>query len=208
MRQPSRVRWRDVSQLETYQPSPVSMSESKTTAATRRIIRVGKTNPEPAVSRNAEELMELAVEAAQSQDLPAFLEQFAQRSARMLIAVWGGVAVYRGRETELYAMPGSNAATLQVAADWVISNARSSRGDVETRAVPKEIATALQLAVEPEAVVFIRIAASSKEKLGTLCLFRTKKSLGTDEKRLLRALASHAALSLENFRRFSQLERS
>jgi two-component system NtrC family sensor kinase len=184
------------------------MSESKTTAATRRAPRIAKANAELAVSRNAEELMELAVEAAQSRDLPAFLEQFAQRSARMLEAVWGGVAVYRGRETELYAMPGSNAATLQVAADWVISNARSSRGDVETRAVPKEIATDLQLAIEPEAVVFVRIAASSKEKLGTMCLFRTKKSLGADEKRLLRALASHAALSLENFRRFSQLERS
>ena len=208
MRLASRVSWRGVSQLETFQLVCVSMSESKTSAATRRTPQIEKAKPQQAVSRNAEELMELAVEAAQSRDLPAFLEQFAQRSARMLEAAWGGVAVYRGRETELYAMPGSSAATLQVASDWVISNARSSRGDVETRAVPKEIAAALQLEIEPEAVVFVRIAAGSKEKLGTMCLFRIKKSLGADEKRLLRALASHAALSLENFRRFSQLERS
>src|SRR2546422_7409904 len=47
-----------------------------------------------------------------------------------------------------------------------------------------------------------------RSRLGTLCLFRRRKSLSADEKRLLHALASHAALSLENFRRFSQLERS
>ena len=35
-----------------------------------------------------------------------------------------------------------------------------------------------------------------------------RKSLDAKEKKLLHALASHAALSLENFRRFSQLEKS
>ena len=44
--------------------------------------------------------------------------------------------------------------------------------------------------------------------MGTLCLIRKRKGLDGAEKRLLHALASHAALSLENFRRFSQLERS
>src|SRR6267378_3386886 len=127
----------------------------------------GRAEPHLSMSRHAEELMELAVEAAQSRHLPDFLKHFALRSTRMLDATWGGVAVYRGRETELHAMPG-----------------------------------------EPGAVVFVRIAASDNERLGTLCLIRNGKTLGADEKRLLHALASHAALSLENFRRFSQLERS
>jgi PAS domain S-box-containing protein len=159
------------------------------------------------MSRHAEELMELAVEAAQSRHLPDFLEQFALRSTRMLDAIWGGVAVYRGRETELHAMPGG-AATTKAAANWLISSARASQGDVETRGIPKEIATALPFPSEPGAVLFVRIAASDNEGLGTLCLIRDRKTLGADEKRLLHALASHAALSLENFRRFSQLERS
>src|SRR2546423_9988163 len=42
----------------------------------------------------------------------------------------------------------------------------------------------------------------------SICLLRESKKLETAERRLLHALASHAALSLENFRRFSQLERS
>ena len=162
----------------------------------------------PVASRTAEELMELAVEAAQSRHLPDFLEQFASRSARMLDASWGGVAVYLGRETEFHAIKGSSAANFQAAGEWVVTSARESRSEVETRALPKEIAAAVQSAEEPGAVVFVRIAASDNEKLGTLCLFRKRKTLGAEEKQLLRALASHAALSLENFRRFSQLERS
>ena len=148
------------------------------------------------------------MEAAQSRHLPEFLEQFASRAARMLDASWGGVTVYRGRETEFHAMTGTSKSALQAAEEWVLSNARESHSDVETRVLPKEIAAALQSPEEPAAVVFVRIAASDNEKLGTLCLFRKRKSLGAEEKRLLRALASHAALSLENFRRFSQLERS
>jgi two-component system NtrC family sensor kinase len=151
--------------------------------------------------------MELAVEAAQSRHLPDFLEQFALRSTRMLDAIWGGVAVYGGRETELHTMPGEGAAT-EAVADWLISCARASQSEVETQAIPKEIAAGMPFAEEPGAVVLVRIAASDNERLGTLCLIRNRKTLGAEEKRLLHALASHAALSLENFRRFSQLERS
>jgi len=84
--------------------------------------------------------MELAVEAAQSRHLPDFLEQFALRATRMLDALWGGVAVYRGRETDLHAMPGP-AATTETAMSWLIACARESQGEVETRAIPKEIGT-------------------------------------------------------------------
>src|SRR3977135_239534 len=59
-----------------------------------------------------------------------------------------------------------------------------------------------------KAAVFVPIMASDAESLGAICLVSEKKRLSEAEQRLLRALASHAALSLENFRRFSQLERS
>ena len=152
--------------------------------------------------------MELAVEAAQSRHLPDFLEQFALRTTRMLDAIWGGVAVYRGRETELYAAKGTSGTTLRGFEEWLIANARESRNEVGGRAVPKEIATTVEGAAEPAAAIFVRIEGSDKERLGTLCLIRKRKGLNGEEKRLLHALASHAALSLENFRRFSQLERS
>src|SRR5713226_4052509 len=183
------------------------MRAPKTIASRSSLRRSAKPPAPPPISKHAEELMELAVEAAQSRHLPDFLEQFALRATRMLDAIWGGVTVYRGRETQLHAMPGP-AATTKAAMSWLISCARESRSEVETRAITKEIGAAWAFSEEPGAVVFVRIAASDNERLGTLCLIRNRKTLSADEKRLLHALASHAALSLENFRRFSQLERS
>src|SRR5436190_1619905 len=183
------------------------MRRIKTRESRHSMPRRGGVDPSPTTSKHAVELMELAVEAAQSRHLPDFLEQFALRATRMLDAMWGGVAVYRGRETELHAMRGG-ASTAEAAANWIISRAQESQNDVETRAIPKETSEELALPEKPGAVVFVRIAASDNERLGTLCLLRKRKTLGEGEKRLLHALASHAALSLENFRRFSQLERS
>src|SRR6266699_7350378 len=100
----------------------------------------GRVKFAPPLSRHAEELMELAVEAAQSRHLPDFLEQFALRSTRMLDAVWGGVAVYRGRETELHAMPGGSGSLGEAGVDWLASRARESQRDVESHTIPQEIA--------------------------------------------------------------------
>src|SRR6202171_4493528 len=183
------------------------MRAPKEIAARRLLRRSAKPPAQSVISKDAEELMELAVEAAQSRHLPDFLEQFALRARRMLDAIWGGVAVYRGRETEMYFAKGTSGSTLVQPEQWLIANARERRNEVETRTVPKENAAVFTRDLEP-AGVFVRIAGSDKERLGTLCLIRKRKGLNGDEKRLLHALASHAALSLENFRRFSQLERS
>ena len=83
----------------------------------------------------ADELMELAVDAAHSRNLPAFLERFAQRATRMLDARWGGVMVFRGRETDLY-QAGGDAAELQASHQaTLIRLGREMRADVETLAV-------------------------------------------------------------------------
>src|SRR5215813_10798364 len=200
----------DYSQIETQDTSLLSLNGEKATRSRGRTLSplARKTNPCSAVARHAGELMDLAVEAAQSRDLSSFLEQFALRASRMLDASWGAVAVYKGRETEFHEMAGRQGPKSPFAAEWLLSNAREIRSEIETRALAKEFAASLPDAIEPQTAVFVRIASSNKEKLGMLCLFRKKKALSGEEKRLLQALASHAALSLENFQRFSQLERS
>src|ERR1700687_2876116 len=90
----------------------------------------GGAEPHLTIARHAEELMDLAVEAAQSRDLPDFLEQLALRSTRMLDAIWGGVAVYPGPEAELRARPESRGARAEAGRDWLISCARASQNDV------------------------------------------------------------------------------
>ncbi len=148
------------------------------------------------------------MDAAQSRQLPEFLERFASRAARMLDAVWGAVAVFRGRETDLYSTVENEAVVSSALKSWIISSARESRIAAVVRALPRgEAASAMGEAVATSAV-FVLISASDGERLGMVCLLRRRKSLDAQEKKLLHALASHAALSLENFRRFSQLEKS
>jgi PAS domain S-box-containing protein len=161
----------------------------------------------PAV-RHADELMELAVDAAQSRQLPDFLHRFAQRSARMLNAAWGAVLVFRGRETDSYETPQSKPLFSHEGRGWLISSASEPRLGIEFRDLPIDATSYTASETNRPTVAFVSIAASDGERLGTLCLIRKKAPFTSNENRVLQALASHAALSLENFRRFSQLERS
>jgi PAS domain-containing protein len=152
--------------------------------------------------------MELAVDAAQSRQLPEFLERFAGRVARMLNAAWGGVAVLRGRETDLYSAGESEKAVSSALKSWIITSARESRVAAVVRDLPAAEAGTTEGGALALRAVFVPVTASDGERLGALFILRRRKSLDAKEKKLLHALASHAALSLENFRRFSQLEKS
>jgi PAS domain S-box-containing protein len=158
--------------------------------------------------------MELVVDAAHSRNLPAFLERFAQRATRMLDVRWGGVMVFRGRETDLYqAQADENMGELQAGQQAaLIRLGREARAEAETLTVSFDAAPVSGKDAHRDGqmadVTFVPITASDEESLGCLCLIRRKSAPSAGEKHLLHALASHAALSLENFRRFSQLERS
>src|SRR5580693_2452445 len=113
------------------------MPETKPVRRSHLTTRFNKGESVPPPSKRAEELMELAVDAAQSRQLPEFLERFSGRAARMLDSVWGGVAVFRGRETDLYST-GENESTVSGALKgWIISSARESRIVAVVRALPR-----------------------------------------------------------------------
>ncbi len=160
-----------------------------------------------ALHDRAEELMELAVDAAQSRHLPGFLERFAERAARMLSAEWCAVMVFRGRETDSYQTSTGKDRPDAAQHTSLIRSARELGKEIEVRQLLAEPVEAGE-AEKNKTAVFVPITASDAESLGAICLVCGKKKLDEAEERLLRALASHAALSLENFRRFSQLERS
>src|SRR5260221_9388866 len=160
-----------------------------------------------ALNGHAEELMELAVDAAQSRHLPGFLERFAERAARMLSAEWCAVMVFRGRETDSYQTSSGKERPDAAEHTSLVRCARELGKEIETRPLAMDSGDVTE-AKKSKVAVFVPITASDAESLGAICLVCEKKALGEAEQRLLRALASHAALSLENFRRFSQLERS
>jgi len=159
------------------------------------------------LNRHAEELMELAVDAAQSRHLPGFLERFAERAARMLSAEWCAVMVFRGRETDSYQTSSGKDRPDAAQHTSLVRSARELGKEIQVRQLPAESG---EVGGEErnQVAVFVPITASDAESLGAICLLCGTNKLDEAVGRLLRALASHAALSLENFRRFSQLERS
>jgi PAS domain S-box-containing protein len=184
-------------------PKTKPIQKTPRTAARRNSAAAAPT----ALSDQAEELMELAVDAAQSRHLPGFLERFAERAARMLSAEWCAVMVFRGRETDSYQTSSGKERPDAAEHTSLVRYARELGKEIGVRPLGADSA-ALTESLKSKVAVFVPITASDAESLGAICLVREKKTLGESEQRLLRALASHAALSLENFRRFSQLERS
>src|SRR6202051_4775272 len=184
-------------------PKTKPIQKTTRTAARRNSAAVAPV----ALSDQAEELMELAVDAAQSRHLPGFLERFAERAARMLSAEWCAVMVFRGRETDSYQTSSGKERPDAAEHTSLVRYARELGKEIGVRPLGAD-SVALSESLKRKVAVFVPITASDAESLGAICLVREKKTLGEAEHRLLRALASHAALSLENFRRFSQLERS
>jgi PAS domain S-box-containing protein len=152
--------------------------------------------------------MEIAVDAAQSRHLPSFLERFVKRVVRMLEADWGSVVVFRGRETDLYQAASSEIRLEPSQQATLLRAARENRRETAVQALHQDLTLNRLPGLANGVAIFVPITASDDEALGALCLLRNRKTLDDSERRLLHALASHAALSLENFRRFSQLERS
>ena len=184
------------------------MREAKRKLRTRVPAGRSKSAAESTAAQRASELMALAVEAAQSRHLPDFLHRFAERSVKMLKAAWGGVAVFRGRETELHVAGGVESSDFAAGTNWLMERAREKRSGVEIVPIDAHLAGSFAGVTTVANAVLVPIAASDGERLGALCLLMDRSAINGEEMKLLEALASHAALSLENFRRFSQLERS
>ncbi len=115
--------------------------------------------------------------------------------------------VFRGRETDSYQTSIGKDRPNPAQHTALIRGARELGKEIEVRPMLAESGE-IGEAEKNKATVFVPITASDAENLGAICLVCGKRKLDEAESRLLRALASHAALSLENFRRFSQLERS
>lgn len=163
--------------------------------------RNAKLSPLPArgVSDHAEQLMDLAVDAARSRHLPDFLCRFAERATRMVDADWAGVVVLDGEQGELYSAEPLDKRRGRPEKAWLVSKAKEVSHDAQVCILPHD---------RHATCIVVPILSSQREQLGALCLLRPPRPLQGSERKLLEALASHVALSVENFRRFSQLERS
>jgi len=153
-------------------------------------------------SPRAADFIELATEAASFRQLPDFLENFSKRVAQILSADWCGVVVCNGGRCELHSAVAAADASLDEA-----SLLAQSADALRQKALI--VAGTANLTTPKDASLFIiPVRASSGEALGAICVHRAPLQVLKRETTLLRALANHAAMSLEGFLRFSQLERS
>jgi two-component system NtrC family sensor kinase len=173
------------------------MRERKRISARGSMAASGRKTPARPKHDYSLELMELVVEAANSRVLPEFLRGFAARTAEMLGASWAAVGEITGNRVEIYAR-GTDYPTSAREPEWLAESLRQKRPGLETQPLGRA----------GRHIAFYPIYASDGELMGTLSLVRKQAAFSQSEERLLSALASHAALSMEKVRRFSQLERS
>ncbi|HTB91275.1 MAG TPA: PAS domain S-box protein [Candidatus Sulfotelmatobacter sp.] len=173
------------------------MREPKSISARRPAAASGRKTAGRPKHDYSKELMELVVEAANSRVLPEFLRGFAQRSAEMLDTEWACVGEIVGSRVEIYSRRPDYPIN-EKEREWLVQGLQQKRPGLEV----------LPLKRTGQHVAFYPIYASDGELMGTLCLIRKAAGFSRAEQKLLAALASHAALSMEKVRRFSQLERS
>ena len=173
------------------------MREPKSIPARRPAAASGRKTAGRPKHDYSKELMELVVEAANSRVLPEFLRGFAQRSAKMLDAEWAGVGEIVGSRVEIHSRR-PEYPTNEKEREWLVQGLRQKRPGLEV----------LPLKRTGQHIAFYPIYASDGELMGTLSMIRKAAAFSRAEQKLLAALASHAALSMEKVRRFSQLERS
>src|SRR6202795_3769608 len=173
------------------------MRERKSVSARRPAAASGRKTPGRPKHDYSKELMELVVEAANSRVLPEFLRGFAERTAEMLDAEWAGVGEIVGSRVEIYTRRPEYPA-----------NKKEREGRAQGRQQKRPGLEVFPLKRTGQHIAFYPIYASDGELMGTLCMVRKAAGFSRAEEKLLAALASHAALSMEKVRRFSQLERS
>jgi PAS domain S-box-containing protein len=196
------VEERAIIHSETDRPLFIGMRRQKSTSNGKAVRAASHSLPVRPGMRRADELMELATVAAHARDLPEFLRLFSQRVAAMVSAEWCGVVVIRGHDAELQG--GTDSKALGLEKDEILALFKDTRRKKEIYVVSVGQAGGT---TEKELLV-VPVHASGSEPLGAICIYGARRQIAAQEKKLLYALASHAALSLENFRRFSQLERS
>ena len=152
--------------------------------------------------QRAADFIELATEAAGFRLLPESLVNFSRRVAQILSADWCGVVVFTAGLSELHSATPARDAGLD-AAELLARAAEATR---EKEFQPASHASSL--GVRAAKLFVIPVRASNGEALGAICVYGAPSDVVKREAKLVGALANHAALSLENFLRFSQLERS
>jgi PAS domain S-box-containing protein len=162
--------------------------------------------------RRAEALVTLALELNTVLDLPNFMRNFALRTAGLLGGRAVALSLFQTREKETVVMCGAAeledkplvrrfSQALRVALPKYTS-------DVSFVPALELLGTAITSALGWEDCTLVRLAGSSGELSGVLCLADRGAAPAAEDHQLLRAVAGHASIALENACLFDRVQQA
>ncbi|HWZ82679.1 MAG TPA: PAS domain S-box protein [Terriglobales bacterium] len=162
--------------------------------------------------KRAEALVSLALELNTVLHLPQFARSFANRAADLLGGSAVALSLFLGATQETVLMQGGSEVAdkaLLRRFNLALGAALSSHeGDVVFRPAGDLLGSALASSLGWTDCTMVRLAGSSGEVIGVLCLADRKVAPAAEDQQLLRAVASHASVALENACLFTRMEQS
>jgi len=162
--------------------------------------------------RRADDLMSLPLDSTRPLRIADFARRFAARAADMLGARNAALGLVRGAKVESLFFHGeprvADAGTLSQLESVLAELALRPSSEILVGAASAILGSALAAALQWSDITVARLTGSDGDLLGVLCLANRERELSAEERNLLKALVSHASVTVENFRRFSQIEQS
>ena len=166
--------------------------------------------------RRAEALVRLALELNNTLHLPEFMRNFAVRTAELLGAPCVALSLFQTAATDTILICGPSEVSVEVNDEPLLRRFSQAL----TAALPKystDVAFApasdmlgsdLATSLEWTDCTLVRLAGSSGELVGVLCLADRGAPPVTEDHQLLRAIAGHASIALENACLFTRMHQA
>jgi len=162
--------------------------------------------------RRAETLVTLAVELNTVLDLPAFARNLAFRTATLFGSRSVALSLFQTPSLETVLLRDGeeirDKSVLQQVAKVLRNGLQKHSGDIAFVSAAELPSSTLATNLGWSDCTLVRLNGSSGELVGVLCLANRGAEPGADDQQLLRAIAGHASIALENACLFTQVQQA
>jgi PAS domain S-box-containing protein len=162
--------------------------------------------------RRAEALVAMALELNNVLHLPEFMTNFAQRAAALFGSRAVSLSLFQTSETDTVLLNGDSAvddkSLLARFSQALSASLPRYPNDIAFAPAPDVLGPALAATLEWTNCTLVRLAGSSGELVGVLCLADSVAAPAAEDRQLLRAIAGHASIALENSCLFTRMQQA
>ena len=166
--------------------------------------------------RRAEALVTLALELNTVLHLPEFMRNFAKRAASLLGSRSSALSLFQTSELDTVLVSGDSEAGAELAdksllrrfSQAITAALPAYPDDVAFAAAADMLGTALASSLGWTDCTLVRLSGSSGELVGVLCLADRGAPPAIEDHQLLRAIAGHASIALENACLFTRMQQA